>query len=115
VKGLAAAALLSLALLLPAGVRAGTEEEIAHLLQYVGQSGCPFVRNGREHNASEAREHIAKKYGYVKHRVQRAEDFIEYAATKSSLTGKSYLVLCEGREVQTAEWLRAELARFRQP
>jgi hypothetical protein len=112
-KGAAGAVLLLLALLVPAGAAAGTEEEIAHLLQYIEQSECLFTRNGKEHGSVDAREHIAKKYYYVRKRVKAAEDFIERAATKSSMTGQAYLVRCEGTVFPTAEWLKGELERFR--
>lgn len=106
--------LLLSVLWLPSGVLAGTEEEISHLLQYIEQSDCVFLRNGKTHDSREALEHIQRKYGHVRNRVDTAEDFIEYAATKSSLTGKAYLVMCGKEEVPTADWLHAELAGFRQ-
>lgn len=109
------AALVLLAFASPAGADAGTEQEVAHLLQYIEQSECVFARNGKEHGGDEAREHIGKKYDYVKKRVKTAEDFIEYAATRSSLSGKPYLVRCDGEELLTAQWLRTELERLRQP
>lgn len=109
------AALVLLAFASPAGADAGTEQEVAHLLQYIEQSECVFARNGKEHGGDEAREHIGKKYDYVKKRVKTTEDFIEYAATRSSLSGKPYLVRCDGEELLTAQWLRTELERLRQP
>jgi hypothetical protein len=108
--------LLVFLLLLPVPTAAvGMEEEIAHLLLYVEASGCTFVRNGKEHTAAEGREHIAMKYDHVKKRVKSTEDFIKYAASKSSLSGKPYTVRCGDEEMPTAGWLSAELARFRQP
>ena len=108
------AALLLAALTWPAGAGAAMEQEIGHLMEYITQSDCTFIRNGREYDSAEALEHIAKKYDYVKKRVKKAEDFITWAATKSSMSGKPYLVRCGGEEIPTAEWLKAELARFRE-
>ena len=108
-----ATALLMSALLIPAGAAAGPEEEIAHLLRTIEESDCLFTRNSKEHTGVEAMEHIRTKYDYVRKRVKRAEDFIEYAATKSSMTGRPYLVRCGEGELLTAEWLKAELAEFR--
>jgi len=113
-KRVVGAALLSLALLVSTAA-AGTEEEIAHLLAYIGQSDCIFIRNGKEHDSAEGLEHIRMKYDHVKKRVDSAEDFIAYAASKSSLTGKIYRVRCGVEETATGEWLRAELERLRQP
>jgi hypothetical protein len=45
--------------------------------------------------------------------VKTAEDFIDYAATKISMTGRHYLVRCGEEETPTAEWLKAELAGSR--
>lgn len=115
-KGLAvfSAALLLSVLAWPAGAGAAMEEEIDHLMSYIGQSDCTFIRNGKEHDSADALEHIAKKYDYVKKRVKRTEDFIAWAATKSSISGRPYLVRCEGGETPTGEWLGAELARLRE-
>ena len=88
-------------------------EEIEHLLVYIEQSGCAFIRNGREHSAAEARAHIEKKYSHVRDRVETAEEWIEYAAARSSLSGRPYRVLCNSAEMSSADWLRAELEKFR--
>jgi len=87
--------------------------EIDHLLQYVESSGCIFIRNGKEKNAAEALAHIQNKYNYSKGRVKTTEDFIKYAATKSSMSGKPYTVRCSGREIPTADWLYTELQKLR--
>jgi hypothetical protein len=102
------------AMLFPTGAAAGPEEEIAHLMRTIEESACVFTRNGKEHTGIKALEHIRAKYDYVKRKVKRAEDFIEYAATKSSMTGRPYLVRCGEDEMATADWLKAELAAFRQ-
>ena len=114
-KAVAGSLLTFMLLLFSSAAFAGMEEEIAHLLSYVEDSGCTFVRNGKEHTAAEGREHIEMKYDHVKKRVQSTEDFIEYAASKSSLSGTPYLVRCGDDEMAAAEWLSAELARLRQP
>ena len=112
-RGVLAMAFLLPALLFPTGAAAGTEEEIAHLMQTIEESDCVFTRNGKEHTGVEALGHIRTKYDYVKRKVKRAEDFIDYAATKSSMTGRPYLVRCVEEEMATAEWLKAELAEYR--
>lgn len=106
---------LALLVLLPSlPAAAGTEEEIAHLLSYIEQSECLFVRNGKEYSSSEGLAHIERKYDHVRKRVGSAEDFIEYAASRSSMTGTGYLVRCGAEEVASAAWLKEELARFRE-
>lgn len=87
--------------------------EIDHLLQYVENAGCTFIRNNKSYDGTEARAHIQKKYDYFKGRIKTTEDFISYAATKSTMSGKPYKVRCNGREIPCAEWLNVELEKFR--
>ena len=89
------------------------EVEINHLLQFIGKANCTFVRNGDSHASSEAQSHINRKYNYVKSKVTSAEDFIKYTATKSSMSGKYYKVICTGEEKTSQKWLLDELAAYR--
>lgn len=108
---------LLLLLLLPVpaayGMDGVLEEEVAHLLMYVEQSDCTFIRNGKTYSASEAREHIGRKYNYIKGRISSTEQFITYGASKSSITGKKYTIECGGVSMPSGQWLRDELAVFR--
>lgn len=91
-------------------------QEVAHLLDSVAASHCQFNRNGSWYEAAEARDHLRKKFDYLdqRHQVATAENFIERAATSSSISGKSYLIRCPGAApVESAAWLGAELARYR--
>jgi hypothetical protein len=91
--------------------------EIDHLLTFVANSGCQFHRNDTWYAAPEASAHLAKKERYLEDRGQIAspEDFIAKAATKSSMTGKPYMVRCgSAPAIASDEWLTAELQRFRQ-
>jgi len=93
--------------------RAGTSEEIVSLLLFVEQSGCTFIRNGEHYDSSSARRHIEKKYAYFKERVNTTEEFIEYSATKSTISGKPYTVICNGENMKSSDWLNAELHKLR--
>lgn len=110
----AAAGLFCLLMLLPfhTSAAAGTTEEITSLLLFIEQSGCTFIRNGKHYDALKAREHIEKKYTYYKERITTVEDFILYSATKSSITGEPYMVICNGVNMVTSDWLNAELAEL---
>jgi hypothetical protein len=108
-----AAPFIAWAVLIPAPGHGGMEQEIDHLLNFIEESGCMFIRNSKEYKATEARDHIENKYAYIKRWVKKTEDFIKYAATKSSMTGKSYLIRCNGRDRPSAEWLQDELNRIR--
>jgi hypothetical protein len=92
---------------------AGAPEEIASLLLFVEQSECTFMRNGKHYDAPEARRHIEKKYNYFKDRIHTAEEFIQYSATKSTMSGKPYRVECNGVGMTSSDWLYAELDKLR--
>ena len=71
-------------------------------------------RNGSEHDADVAVEHIQRKYDYYRDEIKTTEDFIERSATRSSLSGRAYHVLCPGKKPRsTGEWLKEELERYR--
>jgi hypothetical protein len=110
----AAAGLFCLLMLLSfyTAAAAGTTKEIASLLLFIEQSECTFTRNGKHYDSLEAREHIEKKYAYYKERINTAEDFILYSATKSSITGEPYRVICKGVNMITSDWLKAELTQL---
>ena len=95
---------------------AAAQAEIAQLLAYLRTSGCEFQRNGTWYSATDAAAHLENKNQYlVKHsQIGSAEDFIEKAGSKSSMSGKPYLVRCQLHQtVPSAMWLRAELDRLR--
>ena len=57
-------------------------------------------------------EALEVRYGLRK--PHRTEDFIERGATSSSISGEKYLVRCApAGPVPSADWLTAELTRFR--
>jgi hypothetical protein len=93
-----------------------TTQEIKGLLDFVEHSECKFVRNGSEYPGPRARAHLEKKLDYLegKDMVTSAEDFIELAATKSSMSGRAYEVRCPAGVEPASTWLRRELQRQRQ-
>ena len=90
-----------------------TQQEIQHLLNFIANSSCTFVRNGSEYPATEARAHIERKYEYVKSRIDSSEKFIKYAATQSSMSGDPYRVKCAEKEILSKDWLLNELKDLR--
>jgi len=91
------------------------ELEANFLLGYVQESGCLFYRNGMWFEAKTAQTHLRDKYNYLVARnlINTTADFIDLAATKSSLTGLAYKVNCNGVTITSDQWLRDELSRFR--
>ena len=105
-----------LLLLLPLGTparAASPEQEINYLLDFVSGSGCTFIRNGSEHSAVDAADHLRMKYERGRRYADTAEDFIENLASQSSWSGRSYEVICEGQAEASGRWLRRALADYR--
>ena len=111
------AIVILLVCLLPLSLAAGDEHlqaEIDHLIQSIQSSNCAFIRNGETHSSAEAREHILKKYEHFKDRIQTAEDFIQYCASKSLLSKQPYQIKCPDQGiVESRLWFLDELNRYR--
>jgi hypothetical protein len=93
-----------------------TQAEIEYLLQYIETSGCAFYRNGSWYDGAQARAHLRTKYDYLAKRkhIATAEDFIDKAATKSSISGKPYKIRCaDNVEVESGPWLHQVLGQYR--
>lgn len=90
--------------------------EVNFLLGFVEGSGCEFQRNGTWHGSVAAQAHLRDKYRTLVARdlVDSTEQFIERAATQSSLTGQAYLVRCKGGPtISSKQWLSDELTHMR--
>ena len=88
---------------------------IEALIASVARLGdASFVRNGQSYGASNAARFLREKWKSRESEVKSAEDFIDRVASFSSTTMKPYLIrFADGREVPSADYLRAELARLR--
>jgi hypothetical protein len=92
------------------------QAEVDALLASVEASGCSFYRNGSWHDSKAAVAHLRDKYDYLVARdlIATTEDFIERAATKSSLSGQPYEVKCgSSAAVTSSRWLYGKLASLR--
>jgi len=98
-----------------ADVTPSGQREIEHLLNFVQRSDCVIDRNGKSYGADAAISHIRKKYAYFEDEIETSEDFIELSATRSTMSGKDYLVRCgDAEQIRTQDWLLQELQNFRQ-
>jgi hypothetical protein len=89
-------------------------DEVEHLIDFVRNSDCQMIRNGKRHDAGEAVQHIERKYDHYRNKISNTEEFIAYSATKSLLSGKYYTVRCPNRdEMKVQDWLLEELADYR--
>ena len=90
--------------------------EIEYLLSAVETSNCRFERNGTWYDSRSAAAHLRYKYENLAARdlIRDTTDFIDRAATKSSLSGHDYAIQCEGIAPMTSrQWLTALLVSYR--
>jgi hypothetical protein len=93
---------------------ASMDEEIDFLLDTVGNSNCVFTRNGKDHAAEDARDHLQMKRKRGKRYFDSSEEFIERLASKSSWSGKPYFIQCGDEPRVTAkEWFTTLLEQHR--
>jgi len=105
-------------LLLPSAEGASSDDAllrtINHLLTYVEESNCVFIRNGKEYTSKEAAQHIKTKNDALTFDTKTPEEFIDRAASKSMLSGQPYFVRCvDHSPVPSADWLSKELSNYR--
>ncbi len=91
------------------------EDEITALINAVqNEKGMLFIRNGSEHAAAQAADHLRTKRKAAGDRIKTPEDFITYCGTGSSVTGTRYKVkFADGREEFADVFLKAQLQRIR--
>lgn len=75
-------------------------------------TGATFIRNGKEYTAANAAKFLRGKWDSNKKDVKTPEDFITKVATKSSTTGKPYLIrFKDGKETPCGEYLTTRLKK----
>ncbi len=103
----------------PAGLpgqagRLSDEERIDALIKTLEQlKDAIFIRNDEEYDAKSAADHLRMKWQYAGRRITTARQFITLVGTKSSVSGKPYLIRFEdGREMTSEAFLTAELEKL---
>lgn len=88
--------------------------QIERLIQMVAElTDATFIRNGVEHSATEAADHLRMKWEAAGARITTAEQFIDDIASRSSITGKPYEIRhADGRIVQSGAYLRERLRQI---
>ena len=94
----------------------GEKEKIDALIHRVEmRDDLQFIRLGSTHSASEAAQMLRTKLFYAGSRVKTVDDFIDHVAS-ATMSGSTYYVrFPDGKQVTSAEFLRAELKRITQP
>jgi len=96
-----------------AGSQGDSAEKVCvYLIDKVAKSKLKFVRNGTEYTSQEAANHIRRKYEYFKSRIESTEDFIQMCASKSLISGESYLVSTAQGNILLEKWLRTILKEY---
>ena len=90
------------------------KEKIEALIEFVQTSkNITFIRNGDEYSPEDAASHMQKKWDWLEDDIKTARDFIEKAASKSSVSGKKYQVrLADGKVIFSSEFLLAKLKKI---
>ena len=104
------------ALVSPAQAKPMSEKEkIDALIQVVESRGdLKFIRLGEAHSGPEAARVLRTKLFYAGSRVKTVDEFIEHIAS-ATLSGSTYFVrFPNGKQIPSAEFLRAELKRLTQ-
>jgi len=74
--------------------------------------GAKFIRNGLEYDGPQAAKHLRMKLKNALI-VQTADDFIKLCASKSSLTGKPYMIrLPDGKTIKSEAYFREKLKEY---
>lgn len=95
-------------------VDSNMDGEIDFLLDSVVESECVFIRNGKDHKAEAARDHLQTKRHRGSRHFSDTEEFIDRIASRSSWTGKDYLIQCGEEPQQTAKaWFMRLLQQYR--
>ena len=89
------------------------EQKIEALIKTVEElKDATFIRNGKEHDCREAAKHMRDKWQHGRDQIKTALDFIDKAASRSSVSGKPYLIrFKDGREIESATFLRDQLKK----
>jgi len=89
--------------------------KIEYLINSVNSvpEGTKFIRNGKKHDVADAVSHLRTKYRRGQKYATTAVDFIENIASKSSMSGREYLIeFPNGRTITAKEFFTDRLRRL---
>lgn len=86
-------------------------ELLLHLID--GMQDVVFIRNGHEYDCHAAAKHLRTKWKAQLAVIKTARDFVLHLASRSSLSGKPYLLRWKNGQLQTSEsFLLLELKKI---
>lgn len=75
--------------------------------------GAKFIRNGSEYDTQSASKHLHLKLKAAGDKIKTADDFIQFCASRSSMTGDPYLIIFADGTTQRSElFFREKLNTF---
>lgn len=94
-----------------AGQKLGESDKIESLIQRIETlPDAKFIRNGTEYGPAVAAKFMRGKWDRNRNEIKTARDFIRVAATKSSTTGRLYVIkFADGSTQGSAEFLTKKL------
>jgi hypothetical protein len=66
------------------------EQKINQLIAYIEKTDAKFIRNGTEYSGVDAAKHLRMKREKAGKRIKTAKEFIDYLASKSSMSNEPY-------------------------
>jgi hypothetical protein len=83
------------------------QDRVQYLISHIeNMKDAAFVRNGSAYGSRIAAYFLKKKWEANQDKIRTADDFIETVATKSSTTGRPYLIRFKnGKEVECGRYL----------
>lgn len=90
------------------------DQKIDLLISYIRNlKNAVFIRNGSEHSAEEAADHLQNKRKSAGKKIKTAIDFIVHIGSRSSMSGKPYQIkFNDGKVLPSAQLLTEELKRI---
>jgi hypothetical protein len=86
-------------------------DKIEAALARMDKSDLVFIRNGSEYTGKAAADHMRAKLKQAGDSVKTFDEFVDKVASKSSMSGKPYLVkFKDGSTTELAKWLREKPA-----
>ena len=67
-------------------------QKIDKLIAYIADTEAKFIRNGNEYSGVDAAKHLRMKREKAGKKITTAKQFIDYLASKSSMSGEPYLM-----------------------
>lgn len=100
----------------PHFVRLTERQKIDRMLEIIGGSDAVFIRNEIEHTGKDAADHMRAKLSSAGDLVPSARSFIDQIASRSSASGRPYLVRTkDGKIIESSKYFSDLLATIEHP